>query len=155
MYVCMTDHSPCIWHIHTWPTTLIVSDTYIHDRSLFLYLTHTYMTDHSPCIWHIHTWPITLLVSNTYIHDRSLSLDTRRVVGHVCMCQIQEEWSVMYVCVRYKKSDRSCMYVLETMRVVGHVCRPTTLLVFNTFIHDRPLSLFLTHTYMTDHSSCI
>ena len=36
-------------------------------------------------------------------------LDTRRVIGHVCMCQIQE-------------SDRSCMYVLETRRVIGHVC---------------------------------
>ena len=28
-------------------------------------------------------------------------LDTRRVIGHVCMCQIQGERSVMYVCVRY------------------------------------------------------
>ena len=28
----------------------------------------------------------------------------------------------MYVCVRYKESDRSCMYVLDTRRVIGHVC---------------------------------
>ena len=33
----------------------------------------------------------------------------KRVIGHVCMCQIQE-------------SDRSCMYVLDTRRVIGHVC---------------------------------
>ena len=43
----------------------------------------------------------------------------------------------MYVCVRYKQSDRSgmhvsdtrrmvghvCMYVLDTRRLIGHVCR--------------------------------
>ena len=34
--------------------------------------------------------------------------DTRRVIGHVCMCQIQGWWSAMYVCVRCK-------------RVIGHV----------------------------------
>ena len=28
----------------------------------------------------------------------------------------------MYVCVRYKESDRSCMYVSDTRRVIGHVC---------------------------------
>ena len=28
----------------------------------------------------------------------------------------------MYVCVRNKESDRSCMYVSDTRRVVGHVC---------------------------------
>ena len=28
----------------------------------------------------------------------------------------------MYVCVRYKESDRSCMYVLDTRRVIDHVC---------------------------------
>ena len=28
----------------------------------------------------------------------------------------------MYVCVRYKESDRSCMYVLDTWRVIGNIC---------------------------------
>ena len=28
----------------------------------------------------------------------------------------------MYVGVRYKESDRSCMYVSDTRRVIGHVC---------------------------------
>ena len=28
----------------------------------------------------------------------------------------------MYVFVKYKESDRSCMYVLNTRRVIGHVC---------------------------------
>ena len=28
----------------------------------------------------------------------------------------------MYVCVRYKESDRSCVYVSDTRRVIGHVC---------------------------------
>ena len=28
----------------------------------------------------------------------------------------------MYVCVRYKESDQSCMYALDTRRVMGHVC---------------------------------
>ena len=28
----------------------------------------------------------------------------------------------MYVCVRNKESDRSCMYLSNTRRVVGHVC---------------------------------
>jgi hypothetical protein len=46
----------------------------------------------------------------------------KRVIGHICMCQIQGEWSVMYVCIRYKETDRSCMYVSDTRRVIGHVC---------------------------------
>ena len=45
----------------------------------------------------------------------------KRVIVHVRICQIQGEWSVMYVCVRHKESDRSCMYVSDTRRVIGHV----------------------------------
>ena len=60
--------------------------------------------------------------------------DTRRVIYHICMCYDTREWSVMYVCVRYKESGRSCMCVLNTRewsvmyvcvkykRVIGHVC---------------------------------
>ena len=45
----------------------------------------------------------------------------KRVIVHVRICQIQGEWSVMYVCVRHKESDRSCMYVSDTRRVIGHL----------------------------------
>ena len=41
---------------------------------------------------------------------------------YVCVRYKESDRSVMYVCVRYKESDRSCMYVLDTRRVIGHVC---------------------------------